>query len=262
MRQGHHGEQLLKAEGKLLFSLFSLPGPACPRGAPPTAGAARVSSELPACPGARRSRCQQRGQSLHPAQAPLLPPLQTCCFAGGSSARPLLPLSPAPPVRGRGSAPSPGGVAAVAGLGCPGSEEVGGGSCCPGSEGPSADHHRLREPGRRPGTRPRGSPERRCCKLSPQKPGVEALTPSLASKPRRGWFRGGSETGPNPTWNRDRGSDGPVRSRPEQGFGGPGCAGSRNAEPFPAVGDPREQPCTPGMMGRVPGKGPRLAPLN
>lgn len=88
---GHHGERLLGAEGKLLFALFSLPGRPARGVLRRPAGPARVSSGPPAAPRSargRRSRCGQRGQGAHPAQAALLPPLRTCCPAGGSSARP------------------------------------------------------------------------------------------------------------------------------------------------------------------------------
>lgn len=276
MRQGHHGEQLLEAKGKLLFSLllfFSRDRPA--RGVlPRQRGTARVSSGPPArgsplAPERGEAAVSCGAQSVHPAQAPLLPPLRTCCFADGSSVRPLSHLSPRSPWPGPGSTSAAGGCCSSSRPGLPrGSQEAGGGSCCSGSEGPSADHLPLPEPDRRASARPRLSAERRCYELSPQKPGVGALTPSLASKPRRGWGRGGSETGPDP--DRDPDSDGPVHSRPEQGVRGSVMRWEQKrrslcrpwetpvSSPAGAGGCPTPR----GWMGCVTGKGPRFAPLN
>lgn len=126
-------------------------------------------------------------------RACILPkPLFSSC-----SGRAALPVAPLPVLRATcpHAAPARAGSSSVPGSCCSsgrpggarGSEETGGGSGCPGSEGPSADHLPLREPDRPPGAGPQSSAERRCCRLSPQKAGVEALTPSLASKPQRGW---------------------------------------------------------------------------
>lgn len=107
MRQGHHVEQLLEAKGKLLFSLFFLPGAACPRGAPPAAwgcagqlGAARL--RLPSFPGARRSCCQQRGTELVSCPSPSSPPAPDVPLCRWLLCPSLGPLVPTQPLAGAG----------------------------------------------------------------------------------------------------------------------------------------------------------------
>lgn len=173
---------------------------------------------------------------MHPAPAPQL---RTCCSAGVSSVHSLRHLSPNSPGRGRSSSVP--------------------GSC--GSPSRSSDHLPLRAPDRPPGTRPRHYPERRCCELSPQKPGVEALTPISLGKlgedgvcvaVRQERTRTGTRTGTG---------TGPCTAGRSRGSGAPGCAGSRSGDRRPPRAA-RRLPRTPGMVGCVTGKGPRLAPLN
>lgn len=164
------------------------------------------SGPLPACPGARSCCCQQRGTERASCPSPSCPPAPAVLLGRWLLCPSFAPLVPKHPWPGPGSSPAPGAVAAAAGPGC-GVPGLGGGrrrQLLPGSEGPSSDRRALREPDGPPGARPRHSPQRRCCKLSPQKPGVKALTPSLASKPWGGWGRGGRGTGPDSDWDRDR----------------------------------------------------------
>lgn len=73
-------------------------------------------------------------------------------------------------------------------------------------------------------------------------------------------------------WQRDRTGlglgPGPVFGRARARRAGAGVQGfwdalrAEAAEPLAAMGDPREQPRTPWMMGRMTGKGPRFAQLN
>lgn len=227
MRQGHHGEQLLEAKGKLLFSLFFPPGTGLPAGCSPGSGGLRGSARGRPPRAPRLPRSAEKLLSAAGDRACILPKL----LFSPCSGRAALPVAPLPVLRATcpHAAPGRAGSSSVPGSCCSsgrpgrarGSKEAGAGSGCPGSEGPSADHLPLREQLRPPGARPRRSAERRCCKLSPQKADVEAECRFETSE------RMGS------AWQRDRTGPGP-----KQGFGALGCAGSRSGGAFAGDGRP------------------------
>lgn len=259
MRQGHHGEQLLEAKGKLFFSLFFLPGPACPLapgGCAGQLGAARP--RFPARPGARRSCCQQRGTERASCPSPSSPPAPDVLLCRWLLCPSFRPLVPKQPLAGAGSSSAPGSACSSSRPGHPLARR--GRAVTTFRSGNRTGHPALALGALRSQDAANFLPKSRV-----QRPSTRISLGNLGEDgvgvaARQDWTRTGTITGTR---------TGPCSAGRSRGSGALGCAGSRSGGAFAAMGDPRERPGedrrlprTPGMVGRVTGKGPRFAPLN